>query len=89
MSCVAKDMRGVANGFGMFCQLMLGGLPAPYVVGILGQAIDLKFTMVILMLTLSLGGTLCAVVWFWTNREVNNYRFDVSLDEKRDIKLID
>jgi hypothetical protein len=89
MSCVAKDMRGVANGFAMFSQLMLGGLPAPYVVAILGQTFNLQFAMIILMLTLSVGGTLSALVWFWTNREVNNYRFDVSLDEKRDIKLID
>lgn len=89
MSCVAKDMRGVANGFGMFSQLMLGGLPAPYAVGMLGQAINLKFAMMILMLTLSAGGTLCAIVWFWASREVRSYKFDVSLDDKRDIKLIE
>ena len=89
MSCVSIDMRGIANGFAVFMQLMLGGLPAPYAVGMLGQVINLQIAMGILMSELIIGGTLCAVVWFWTSREIASSRSGVVHDEKRDIKLIE
>ena len=89
MSSVSKEMRGLANGMAVFIMLFLGGLPSPYVIGMLGENINKQFAMLILISVLILGGFFYSFVWFFTTREVKSFKYDITLDEKHGEKFID